>query len=117
MLALAPATTIYLSTEPTDMRKGFDGLCQIAAAHIQKNVLNGGLFVFINRRRDRVKLLWWQEDGLCIWYKRLEQGTFELPHTDADATSITLTPTQLALILGGVELASARPRKRYRRSA
>jgi len=80
-------------------------------------VLEGGLYVFFNNRRDRLKLLWWDEDGLAIFYKRLERGTFELPQVAADATSAVLTPTELGLILGGIELASVRRRKRYRRPA
>lgn len=80
-------------------------------------MLEGGLYVFFNNRRDRLKLLWWDEDGLAIFYKRLERGTFELPQVAADATSAVLTPTELGLILGGIELASVRRRKRYRRPA
>ena len=117
MFSLAPSVPIYLSTGPTDMRKGFDGLCQVAVTHVQKNVLEGGLFVFVNRRQDRVKLLWWDEDGLALFYKRIERGTFELPRVDPEATSVVLSPTQLSLILSGIELDSVRQRKRYRRSA
>ena len=117
MLSLPPFLPIYLSVGPTDMRKGFDGLSQVAATHAQKNVLEGGLFVFVNRRRDRVKLLWWDNDGLALFYKRIERGTFELPKVEADTTSIVLTPTQLSLILSGIELSSVRQRKRYRRTA
>ena len=117
MLALAPSTAIYLCTGATDMRKGFDGLSQIIATHVEKNVLDGGLFVFVNRRRDRMKLLWWDQDGLAFFYKRLERGTFELPRVDRDAQSVVLTAMELSLILGGIDLASARRRKRYRRTA
>jgi len=117
MITLAPRVAIWLATAPTDMRKGFDGLVQLVAQHIERNVLEGGLYVFVNRRRDRVKLLWWDEDGLCVWYKRLERGTFELPQVDADTTRVVLTPTQLGLILGGIDLSSARQRQRYRRPA
>jgi transposase len=117
MITLPPALGIWLATTPTDMRKGFDGLSQVASQHVERNVLEGGLFVFLNRRRDRVKLLWWDEDGLAIFYKRLERGTFELPRVDPQAQSIVLTPTELSLVLGGIELASVRRRKRYRRPA
>jgi transposase len=117
MITLSPALDIYLATAPTDMRKGFDGLVQLVAEHVRKNVLEGGLYVFFNRRRDRVKLLWWQEGGLCVWYQRLERGTFELPRVAADAKSVVLTPTELGLILGGIELSSVRRRKRYSHSA
>jgi transposase len=117
MISLAPGVAIYLATAPTDMRKGFDGLVHVVAEHVRKNVLDGGLYVFFNRSRNRVKLLWWQEGGLCIWYQRLERGTFEVPKVATDAQSAVLTPTELGLILGGIELSSVRRRKRYRRTA
>lgn len=117
MLALAPSTAIYLCTGATDMRKGFDGLLQIVTSRAERDVLDGGLFVFINRKQDRMKLLWWDQDGLAFFYKRLEKGTFQTPRVEGDAKSIVLSPTDLSLILGGIDLASARRRKRYRRSA
>jgi transposase len=118
MLALAPRpTAVYLCVGPTDMRKGFDGLMCVAAEQAARDVLQGGLFVFVNRRRDRVKLLWWDEDGLAIWYKRLEAGTFELPQIEDEASHVVLTTGDLALLLGGIDLASVRRRKRYRRTA
>lgn len=113
MLTLAPPTSgIWLLATPTDMRKSFDGLLALATEHCQRNVLDGGLFLFVNKRRDRIKLLWWDHDGLVIWYKRLEAGTFEVPVSDD--SHITLTTTQLSLLLGGIELASVKQRKRYR---
>ena len=117
MLSLSLPVRIFLCVLPTDMRRGFDGLMRMAEEHLQQNVLDGGLFVFENRRRDRVKLLYWDGDGLCIWYKRLERGTVELPAAPSQATHVTLSTTELALLLGGIELASAKRRKRYRRSA
>lgn len=115
MLSLAPSVKIFLCLLPTDMRRGFDGLMRMAEEHLRQNVLDGGLFVFINRRRDRVKLLYWDHDGLCIFYKRLERGTFEVPRHRDDVSSVALSPTELAMLLGGIELASAKRRKRYRR--
>ncbi len=118
MLALVPGTmAIYFCIGATDMRKGFDGLMRLAEQQAARDVLQGGLFIFVNRRRDRVKLLWWDEDGLAIWYKRLEVGTLELPAVNEDAKHVSLTPTELSLLLGGIELASARRRKRYRKTA
>jgi len=116
VLSLSLPVRIFLCVLPTDMRRGFDGLMQMAEEHLQQNVLDGGLFVFVNRRRDRVKLLYWDEDGLCIWYKRLERGTVELPAAPGKATHVTLSATELALLLGGIQLASAKRRQRYRRS-
>jgi len=116
MLTLVPpASGVWLATRPVDMRKSFDGLSALVEQHCQRNVLEGGLFVFVNKRRDRVKLIWWDADGLAIWYKRLEAGTYELPAAGEDQTHVTLTPTRLSLLLGGIELSSVRERKRYRR--
>ena len=115
MLGLALPVEIFLCTEPADMRYGFDRLAQRVEEQAQRDVLAGGLFVFFNRRRDRVKLLYWDTDGLALWAKRLESGTFQLPSMDAEATSVELSATQLALILGGIDLASVRQRKRYQK--
>jgi transposase len=117
VLSLSLPVGIYLCAQPADMRKGFDGLMALAQAQLERDVLAGGLFVFVNRRRDRVKLLYWDGDGLALWHKRLEAGTFQLPVLDEKARSVTLSATQLALILGGIDLVSVRQRKRYRRPA
>lgn len=116
MLSLAPGVGIYFCTLPTDMRRGFDGLLALAREHMARDPLSGGLYLFLNRRRDRLKLLWWDGDGLAIYYKRLEKGTFERPRLDARTTEATLSATDLALLLGGIELSSARRRKRYEHS-
>jgi transposase len=113
VLSLSLSVEVYLCTLPTDMRRGFDGLMRMSEEHLQRNVVKGGLLVFVNRHRDRVKLLYWDHDGLAIWYKRLERGTFALPPVDEDATSITLSATDLAMLLGGVNLKSVRKRNRY----
>ena len=113
MLNVPTEVGVYLCIQPTDMRRGFDGLLGLAREHMSRDPLKGGLYVFLNRRRDRVKLLWWDGDGLAIWYKRLEAGTFERPQVDATAREATLRPVDLALLLGGIELASVRRRKRF----
>jgi transposase len=117
MLSLALPVEIYLCTQPTDLRRGFDRLAQAALEHAAREVINGGLYMFINRRRDRVKLLYWDGDGLCQWYKRLEAGRFQLPIFSSETTSMALSATQLSLILSGVDLRSVRQRKRYRQPA
>jgi transposase len=99
------------------MRCGYDRLAQRALEHARRDVLRGGLFVFFNRRRDRVKLLYWDQDGYAMWQKRLEAGRFELPDVAADHKSVTLSQKQLAMILWGVDLTSVRMRKRYARPA
>ena len=117
MLSLPPTVNIFLCRLPTDMRKSFDGLQRMTEEHLRQNVLDGGLFVFLNRRRDRIKLLYWDGDGLCMFYKRLEAGTFELPAAADDAAGVTLSAAQLAMLLGGIELRGAKHRRRYRRGA
>src|SRR5262245_48816436 len=79
MLSLPPAVRIFVCTAPTDMRKSFDSLAALAQTVVGEDPLSGHLFLFRNRQRDRVKLLWWDRDGLAIWYKRLEAGVFDLP--------------------------------------
>jgi transposase len=116
MLSLSLPVEIYLAVQPADMRKAFDGLFALAADHLGRDPLAGGLFVFVNRRRDRMKLLYWDVDGLAIWAKRLESGTFQIPQVDPQARSVTLSATELTLLLRGIDLSSVRQRKRYRRS-
>ncbi len=114
MLSLALPVEVYLCVQPTDMRKSFDGLWSLAVEHLGHDPLRGGLFVFINRRRDRMKLLYWDTDGIAVWAKRLEAGTFETPRVDASSPSVTLSATELTLLLRGIDLRSVRQRKRYR---
>jgi transposase len=100
VLALTAATRIYLYRPACDMRKSFDGLCGLIRSELGADPLSGSLFVFCNRRRSMVKLLYWDRDGFAIWYKRLEQGTFNLPHILAQNGRIDRR--QLSLLLEGV---------------
>ena len=113
MLSLPSQTHVYLCTTAVDLRKSFDGLCGLVESVFEKNVLDGHLFLFVNKRRDRIKALWWDKDGLVIWYKRLERGTYETPRSGGDAQQLELDSTELAMLLGGVSLASARRRPRF----
>jgi transposase len=116
MINLPHAVRVFLHTPATDLRKGFDALCGLVTTAFGQDPLSGHLFLFVNRRRDRLKILYWDRDGLAIWYKRLETpGTFQLPAVPRDAVSIEMSATQLALILSGIDLGSARQRKRYQR--
>lgn len=115
MLTLPTKVRVFLCTRATDMRKSFDGLHGLVVEVLRQDPLSGDLFVFLNKRRDRVKLLIWEQDGMLIVYKRLERGTFAIPEGDGD--SIVLSSPQLALLLGGIDLKHTRQRKRYRRSA
>ncbi len=116
MLTLAANLRIYLHTQPTDMRKSFDGLSGMVRSVFQADPTNGSLFLFINRRRDRIKMLWWDQDGLALFYKRLEIGTFEMLQADDKSAVLEIDATQLAMLLGGVTLQSAQRRKRYARA-
>lgn len=117
MLSLSLPVEIFLCVPPTDMRRSFDGLLRMAEEHLRRDPLRGGLYVFINKRRDRVKLLYFDTDGPAIWYKRLEAGTFQLPAVEPDASGVALESTELTLLLGGIDLRSVRRRKRYRHIA
>lgn len=114
MLTLPSSMQVFLCTRPVDLRKGFDGLRAVVEAVFARSVFDGHLFLFVNHRRDRLKALWWDQDGLVIFYKRLEQGCFELPRSADERGQITLDATALAMLLGGVPLATPR-RKRYAR--
>jgi transposase len=113
MIMLPSTVRIFLCTRPTDMRKSFDGLTGLVQECFNQDLLTGHLFLFVNRRRDRIKLLHFDRDGLVIWYKRLEAGTFQMPST-AEPDGLELKPAQLAMILSGIDLNSARQRKRFR---
>jgi len=113
MLSLGSSHRYYLYRHPTDMRKGFDGLSGLVQNELGQDPLSGDVFVFVNRKRDRMKLLLWESSGFVIWYKRLEAGTFELPASDAQR--FPLTWEKLVLILEGISLQSIHKRKRYSR--
>jgi transposase len=115
MISLPSSVRVFLHAPPTDLRKGFDALCGLVTAAFGQDPTSGHLFLFVNRRRDRMKILYWDRDGLAIWYKRLESGSFQIPTTATEAVSIEMTATQLSLILSGIDLSSARQRRRYRR--
>jgi transposase len=115
MLSLSPAIRIFVHALPTDMRKHFDGLSAIVTHSFGMDVLRGDYFVFINRSRNRCKILLWDKDGLVVWAKRLERGCFQLPDgRDATSLAIEVDAVTLAMIIGGVDLDTARRRKRYR---
>lgn len=112
MIGLPENLPIYLCTEPVDFRKGFDGLTGIVTAKLGRGVTDRALFLFVNRKRDRIKALWWETGGLTLWYRRLEQGTVELPKPDDDASHITIDSVELAMWIAGVSLKSAKIRRK-----
>lgn len=101
----------YLCTQSTDMRKGFDALAELARQVHQADVFSGSLFIFISRRKDRMKILYWDTDGLALWYKRLEEGTFRLPAYDDHG--VRIKASELAMLLDGVDLRSLKRTKRF----
>lgn len=115
MLSLPVNARIFLCTQPADMRKSFDSLAQLVREYLAADPLAGHLFVFRSKRGDRVKLLWWDDDGWAIWYKRLEEGTFRFPTATAPSHGLEIRAADLAMLLDGVDLESVRRRKRYRR--
>jgi transposase len=117
MLHLSPSIRYYLCTTHTDMRKGFDSLCGIVSSQMALNALSGAVFIFINKRRNQVKLLLWEGDGLSLYYKRLEKGTYERPISNENTTSTALTYQQLQFILQGVALQKIQYRNRYQKIA
>lgn len=117
MLSLALPGRVFVCVTPTDMRKSFDGLSAVVRDHLKQDPLAGDLFVFRNKRGDRLKLLYWDEDGLAVWAKRLEQGTFQFPAPESQTDAVEVKATELALILGGIDLDSVERRKRYHRPA
>lgn len=111
MLSLPSTLRIFLAVEPADMRKGFDGLSQLVHDRIAQDPLSGHLYVYRNRRRDRIKILYWDRDGLALWYKRLEKGTFRFP--EARDGRVEVTPAEMAAILEGIDLRHARRQGRF----
>jgi len=111
VLSLPSAVRIFLCTEPTDMRRGFDRLAEMVRSIIGQDPLSGHLFVFCSRNRDRLKLLYWDRDGLALWYKRLEKGRFAPPAKWAQ--DFRIDPRELAMMLEGLQEASIHRRIRF----
>jgi transposase len=110
MIAPPAGVRIWLAAGMTDMRKGFDGLTALVQMQLSEDPFSGHLFVFRGRRGDRLKILWWSGDGLCLFYKRLESGHFVWPQARSGA--VCLTNAQLSMLLEGIDW--RRPRKAWR---
>jgi transposase len=107
---------IYLCTSPTDMRKGFDTLAALVKDFLGQDPLSGHLFLFVGRDKDRLKILYWDADGYCIWYKRLEEGAFRMPRMQSQDVSVELKASELAMMLEGIDLRSIKRTKRFSRA-
>lgn len=116
MLHIETSCQYYLYSGDADMRKGFDSLCGIVSSQMQLNALSGAIYIFINKRRNQVKLLLWEGDGLSIYHKRLESGTYERPLMEDGKPGSMIAPQQLQFILQGVALQKIQYRKRYENS-
>jgi transposase len=114
MLNLPPSVRVYLCTQVADMRRSFDGLGMMAEHVMRLNPFSGHLFVFRNRRGDRLKILYWDRTGYAIWYKRLEKGVFRFPPQQGKGY-VEVEAMELALVLEGIELVEAKRRSRYAR--
>ena len=113
MLQIATSQRYFLFAGHADMRKGFDSLGGIVTNQMKQSLSGGDVFIFLNRKRTHIKLLQREGDGFAIYYKRLEQGSFEVPKTDATNSSLYITAGQLSLILQGISLQHVKHRKRY----
>ena len=113
MLALSNRYRYFLYYGKTDFRNGFNGLSGLVRNEMQQDPTDGDIYVFINRRRNQLKLLLFEPDGFCLYHKKLAEGTFEMPLYDATTRSAGITEEQLSLILKGITLSSVRKRKRY----
>jgi transposase len=117
MLTLGLTGRIWLCVAPVDGRKSFDGLSAIVQTGLQRDPLSGDLFVFRNKRGDRLKILAWQGDGFALYLRRLERGTFAFPTSPDGSAAASITATDLAMILGGIDLGNARRRPRFKQAA
>ena len=116
-LDTAQSMRIWLAAEAIDMRRGFDRLAEYARAVIGADPLGNNLFVFRSRRGDRLKILVWDRDGYVLWYKRLEVGVFKLPRIEANAGSVELRASELAMLLDGIDMTKLKRLPRYERPA
>lgn len=113
MLSISSVVKIYLHAAPVNLHFSFDRLAGIVSEEMGKDPLSGHLFVFRNRRGDRLKLLFWDDDGYAFFYKRLQKGVFKFPTVAAETRAVQVSVTDLSLLLWGIEAASVRRQKRF----
>ena len=117
MIGLPGSVRVYLCTVPCDMRRSFDGLHGLVTSVMELDALAGHLFVFSNRKRDRVKIFYWDRDGFAIWSKRLEEGTYAMPFGQSEERRVEITAQELGALLSGIDLSQAKRRRRYQRQS
>jgi transposase len=116
MIHLPASVRVYLCLTPCDMRKSFDTLHALVREHLELDAFAGHLFVFASRRKDRIKILYWDRDGFAVWSKRLEEGSYAVPFGDDGERRREITAQELGALLSGIDLSTAKRRKRYRRA-
>lgn len=113
MFSLNSAFKYYYYSTPTDMRKGFDGLCGLVQTELGRRPVSGEVFIFVGRSRDKIKLLHWEEGGFVLYYKRLERGTFELPVVNSKGKTCQINWSSLMLMIQGISIEKYKQRRRY----
>jgi len=113
MLSLTSSHIYYFHRGITDMRKSFDGLCQLVQQELKRNPMSGEVYIFMGRQRNTLKLLHWEQGGFVLYYKRLELGTFEMPKFDQSTCNYQIKWTDLVFMLEGISLGSIKHRKRF----
>ena len=116
MMHLPASVRVYLCLSPCDMRRSFDGLHALVRDHLQLDPFAGHLYLFANKRRDRLKILYWDRDGFAIWAKLLEEGAYAIPSAEPGSRRFEISVEELGALLSGIDLSSATRRKRYRRA-
>lgn len=116
MIHLPASVRVYLCLNACDMRRSFDGLHALVRDHLQLDALSGHLYLFANKRKDRLKILYWDRDGFAIWAKRLEQGCYAIPSGESGSRRLEIAVEELGALLSGIDLSTAQRRKRYRRT-
>jgi transposase len=117
MILLPASVRVYLCLSPCDMRRSFDGLHALVRDHLQLDAFAGHLYLFANKRRDRLKILYWDRDGFAIWAKRLEEGNYVIACGGPGSHRFEITVEELGALLSGIDLSTATRRKRYRRTS
>jgi transposase len=117
MIHLPASVRVYLCLTACDMRRSFDGLHALVRDHLQLDAFAGHLYLFANKRKDRLKILYWDRDGFAIWAKRLEAGSYAIPCGEPGSRRVEITTEELSALLSGIDLSTVTRRKRYRRAA
>jgi transposase len=113
MFTLSSSLRFQLFSKPTDMRKSFDGLCGLVQNQLGQEPRNGDVYVFINKSRNKIKLLHWSGNSFILYYKRLESGTFEHPQYDIKTGSYRLSYSQIVMLVDGISIKNIEKRKHY----